>query len=446
MPNNKVSLIVTPLRSAVLAGHSNKVPVLVRVQAPDLPKTEKQQRQPYGIGFVIDRSGSMAGAPLTEALRCVRFMADKLNDTDFASLVTFNNNAALEFPLSVMTERSRLTTALTAVHSGGSTNLHGGWREGAEEFVRKEPATALKRVVLLSDGWANDGIFVEAKITKEVAELARQGITTSTYGLGRHFNEDLMMGIAKAGQGNHYYAETADDLIESFNEEFELISNLWAKSLRISVRDDQNVRVKLMNDYLKVDTVANTWVLPNIAYGSEAWAMFELTVSDELREGDVVDLFSIAVSGEDINDHDIEASSPLLSLPVLNAIAYSAIAEDELVRRRLDELLAAEYLNRARHAVKYGDWDEADFIISEARRTFRASPWAQEVLHAMEKLAAKRDDMMFMKEASFSGDRMRRRLSSKYEESSLDKEQAEAAFLRRKSAQGKAQFFEDDKK
>ena len=446
MPNNQVSLIVTQLRSAVLAGHSNKVQVLVRVQAPDLPKTEKQQRQPYGIGFVIDRSGSMAGAPLTEAVRCVRFMADKLNDTDFASLVTFDNNVALEFPLSVMTERSRLSVALTAVHSGGQTNLHGGWREGADEFVRKEPATALKRVVLLSDGCANDGICVEAKITKEVAKMASRGITTSTYGLGRHFNEDLMMGIAKAGQGNHYYAETADDLIESFNEEFELISNLWAKSLRISVRDDQNVRVKLMNDYLKVDALTKTWVLPNIAYGSEAWAMFELTVAGELGEGDVADLFSIAVSGEDINDHDIEVSSPLLSLPVLNAIAYSAIAEDELVRRRLDELLAAEYLNRARQAVKYGDWDEADFILSEAKRTFRASPWAQEVLRAMEKLAAKRDDMMFMKEASFSGDRMRRRLSSKYEESSLDKEQAEAAFLRRKSAQGKAQFFEDDKK
>ena len=446
MPNNQVSLIVTQLRSAVLAGHSNKVQVLVRVQAPDLPKTEKQQRQPYGIGFVIDRSGSMAGAPLTEAVRCVRFMADKLNDTDFASLVTFDNNVALEFPLSVMTERSRLSVALTAVHSGGQTNLHGGWREGADEFLRKEPATALKRVVLLSDGFANDGIFVEAKITREVAKMASRGITTATYGLGRHFNEDLMMSIAKAGQGNHYYAETADDLIESFNEEFELMSNLWAKGLQLKVKDTATTQVRLMNDYLKVDALAKTWVLPNIAYGSEAWAMFELTVSGELREGQVADLFSIAVSGEDINGREIAASSPLLSLPVLNAVAYGAIAEDELVRRRLDELLAAEYLNRARRAVKYGDWDEADFILNEARRTFRASPWAQDVLRAMEKLASKRDDMMFMKEASFSSRKMSSRLSSKNERSSLERDEAEAAFLRRKSAQGKAQFFEDDKK
>ena len=82
MQNEKISLIVTPLRSAVLAGHTNKVHVLVRVQAPDLPASEMKQRQPYGLGFVIDRSGSMAGTPLREAVRCVRFMVDKLNDTD----------------------------------------------------------------------------------------------------------------------------------------------------------------------------------------------------------------------------------------------------------------------------------------------------------------------------------------------------------------------------
>ena len=165
-----------------------------------------------------------------------------------------------------------------------------------------------------------------------------------------------------------------------------------------------------------------------------------------MREGQIADLFSVQLSGQDINEREIRARSPILSLPVLNSVAYSAIAEDELVRRRLDELLASEYLNRARRAVKNGDWTEADFILNEARRTFRSSPWAQDVLRAMEKLATKRDDIMFMKEARFSSSKMSSRLSSKNEDSSLDKDEAEAAFLRRKSAQGKAQFFTDDNK
>ena len=445
MKNENVSLIVTPLRSAILAGHQNKLHVLVRIQAPDLPDKENTERQPYGLGFVIDRSGSMAGKPLAEAVRSVRYMVNKLNDTDSASLVTFDSHVALEFPLSQMSERSRLRVALDTINSGGQTNLHGGWREGADEFVRKESQAALKRVVLLSDGCANDGIVDHAEITRQVAQLASQGITTSTYGLGRHFNEELMMGIARAGQGSHYYAETADDLLESFNEEFELMSNLWAKGPMIRVKDADGVRVRLMNDYLKTDDVSQSWMLPNVAYGSEAWAMFEVTVLDQFREGELVDLFSIALSGFDINGREIRVSSPMLSLPVLNSVAYGAIAEDDLVRRRLDELLASEYLNRARRAVKHGDWAEADHILNEARRTFRSSPWAQDVLMAMEKLASKRDDMMFMKEASFSSSKMSSRLSSKNESSFTDMDEDAPAFLRRKSAQGKAEFFTDDK-
>ena len=282
-------------------------------------------------------------------------------------------------------------------------------------------------------------------ITRQVAKFASEGITTSTYGLGSHFNEELMIDIAKAGQGNHYYAETADDLLESFNEEFELMSNLWAKGLHIKVRDDMDVRVKLLNDYLKVDALSKTWELPNLAYGSEAWAMFELTVSGDLREGDVADLFSISVSGEDIDGRDVLVRSELLSLPVVNAVAFAAIAEDELVRRRLDELQAADYLKRARRAVQVGDWDEADYILNEAKRLFSNSPWAQDVLRAMSKLATKRDERMFMKEASFSSSKMSTRLSSKHEESSLLMDSISPAFLRRKSAQGKAQFFDDDK-
>lgn len=446
MQNEKVSLIVTPIRSALLAGHTNKLHVLVRIQAPDLPKSELKQRHPYGVGFVIDRSGSMDGKPLFEAVKCVRFMADKLNDTDYASLITFDNHIELEFPLSKMSERSKLKEALKGVMSGGNTDLYGGWREGADEFVRKESQTVLKRVVLLSDGCANTGLVNTNEITAQVADFASKGITTSTYGLGGHFNEELMMNIAKAGQGNHYYAETADDLLESFNEEFELMSNLWAKGPVLKVSNAMGVNIKMMNDYLKVDSLSQSWILPNIAYGSEAWAMFEVTVLGDLQEGKVIDSFSVALSGIDIDGQEIAASSLVFSLPVINSVAYSAVAEDELVRRRLDELLASEYLNRARISAQHGDWDATDKILDEARSTFRSSPWAQDVLHAMEKLAARRDEMMFSKEARFSTSKMSRRLSSKDELSSLDEDKNEAAFLRRKTAQGKAQFLSEENK
>lgn len=443
MNSQAANIIVTPLKSAILEGHKNKLHVLVRMQAPDLLETGNKERQPYGIAFVIDRSGSMSGEPLGEAIRCVDFMVDRLIETDSAALVTFDNEVTLDHPLHDLTNKQKFKTVLASIHSGGTTNLHGGWREGANEFERKESMAAIKRVILLSDGCANEGIDDPIQIAKQAESFASRGITTSTYGLGRGFNEDLMVELARAGQGNHYYAEKAEDLLESFNEEFDLMSNLWAKGLVLSAKAKDGVQLRLMNDFRQVDGNASAWLMPNIAYSSEAWAIFEVILSSSSKEGELIDLFSVSLSGIDINSENVYMESSLLSLPVLNASAFGVIADDELVQRRLDEVMASEYLQRARHAVHRGDWDAADAILQEAKSKFKTSLWAQDVLSSMEKLAKQRDDAYFMKEALFSDRKLSVRLSRKMESSDLVSEFEAPSFLRRKTAQGKAQFFDD---
>jgi len=444
MKSESANIIVTPLKSAVLEGHRNKLNVLVRMQAPDLPETSSNTRPSYGIAFVIDRSGSMAGKPLDEAVRCVNFMVDRLLESDAAALVTFDSHVALDYPLTLLSDKREIQTILATVHSGGTTNLHGGWRAGADEFNHKESKAGIKRVILLSDGGANEGLTNPNQIAGQAEEFASKGITTSTYGLGREFNETLMVELAKAGQGNHYYAETAEDLLESFNEEFELMANLWAKDLILSIQPNDGIQIKLMNDYRRIDGELYSWRIPSIAYSSEAWAMFEVTISSTLTDGQFAEIFAASLIGVDIDGKAINLEAPLLKLPVINSQAYSAIAEDELVKRRLDELMAAEYLQKARRAVQHGDWDAADGLLQDAKVLFRTSPWAKDVLESMEKLAKKRDDAYFMKEAMFSTARMSSRLSSKSEHASLVSEANSISFLRRKTAQGKAQFLKDD--
>jgi hypothetical protein len=172
--------------------------------------------------------------------------------------------------------------------------------------------------------------------------------------------------------------------------------------------------------------------------------MFEVTIATELSDGQVAELFSASLVGVDIDGKAIKLEAPLLKLPVLNSQAYSAVAEDELVKRRLDEVMAAEYLQKARRAVQHGDWDAADALLQDAKVLFRTSPWVKDVLESMEKLAKKRDDAYFMKEALFSTVRMSSRLSSKSEDASVVSEADSISFLRRKTAQGKAQFLKDE--
>ena len=84
------TLLATPRRPALLAGHDNTLEVLVRIQAPDAP-AELPQRSPLHLSLVIDRSGSMSGKPLAEAQRCAEFVLDGLLPTDRLSLVVYDD-------------------------------------------------------------------------------------------------------------------------------------------------------------------------------------------------------------------------------------------------------------------------------------------------------------------------------------------------------------------
>ncbi len=89
-----------------------------------------------------------------------------------------------------------------------------------------------RRVILLSDGNANEGLTDPGEIASQCEAFAAAGVSTSTYGFGRHFNEELMVAMARAGGGNSYYGDTADDLFEPFDQEFSLLSSLWARAPR----------------------------------------------------------------------------------------------------------------------------------------------------------------------------------------------------------------------
>jgi Ca-activated chloride channel family protein len=65
-------------RTAAISAQGGVLDVLVRVQAPDQPAQTKATVPPKRLALVVDRSGSMDGQPLTEALRCVTHIADCL--------------------------------------------------------------------------------------------------------------------------------------------------------------------------------------------------------------------------------------------------------------------------------------------------------------------------------------------------------------------------------
>lgn len=165
------------------------------------------------VALVIDRSGSMSGDKLRIAKEAVSRLIRSLGPNDQVAVVAYDDKVDIVGSLQQPSEA--LARRVESVEAGGSTNLYGGWLAGAKLVG------AGGRVILLSDGLANVGAYRSAAELAGHAELSYEKfqVTTTTIGVGSDYDEALMAGMARKGGGSHYFAQSAESIMEAFGQE-----------------------------------------------------------------------------------------------------------------------------------------------------------------------------------------------------------------------------------
>ena len=104
--------------------------------------------------------------------------------------------------------------------------------------------SSISRGILLSDGKANHGLLEQDAIEVHCCQWLAKGVSTTRVGLGRGFNEDLMIAMAKAGGGQQYYGQTAADLFDNFDEALSLLQALCLRQLSLKLIPAQGVIIE----------------------------------------------------------------------------------------------------------------------------------------------------------------------------------------------------------
>ena len=225
--------IETSYDTATLApGASVEVNVLVTIRAPEVPDTVK--RPPVAASLVIDKSGSMDEAKKLDYARVAgKTLVRGLGPDDLFALTVYDSKVQVLFPLGKVTDKDKLIRMIEAIQPGSATFLSGGLEEGIAQLknVRKEGPC---RVILLSDGLANNGITNPELVAAIGARARNAGVSVSTIGLGLDFSEDLMQMLAQRGGGQYYYIKDSEDLPAVFKQELSLIAASYTRDLRAS--------------------------------------------------------------------------------------------------------------------------------------------------------------------------------------------------------------------
>ncbi|MEH1848211.1 MAG: VWA domain-containing protein [Nostoc sp.] len=290
-------------QSILPAGSSLKTNILLRFRA----EIAESPRRNLNLSLVIDRSGSMAGAPLHHALKAAESVVDQLEPDDILSVVVYDDEVDSVVPPQPVTNKSALKNSIHKVRAGGITNLSGGWLKGCEHVKTRLDPQKINRVLLLTDGHANMGIQDPKVLTATSGQKAEEGITTTTLGFAQGFNEDLLIGMARAATGNFYFIQSIDEATEVFGIELD--------SLRAVVGQNLKVTLELADGVSLVDTLSLAKVTQNDA------AQAVLTLG-ELYEGEDKLLgLSLMISSAQVGE-----------LPVMK-LHYSAdVVQDDLIQ------------------------------------------------------------------------------------------------------------------
>jgi hypothetical protein len=108
---------------------------------------------------------------------------------------------------------------------GSATNLLGGLERGVE-LLRSTEATSVRRVFLFSDGEVNVGVRDEPSILSAVDRYSEEGITVSTFGIGRDFDESLMTKIAHHGKGTFEFLDRPEDITSQVSKSVHGLLNI----------------------------------------------------------------------------------------------------------------------------------------------------------------------------------------------------------------------------
>lgn len=227
---------------SVLAPEESDVRAMVEVQADESVGDAVQR--PAAIAIVVDVSGSMAGPKIVDARAGAARLVERLGDDDLLSIVSFESvPRTVLSPARLGEARSTAAAAVEQLEPLGGTCMSCGLAV-AYELLATAPASHDRRIVVFSDGHANEGISAPEGLAA-IVRGARDahGIASTTVGLGSAYDAPLLNLLAEAGMGSHLFSPGPGAIVRILDREVERMRGVVARDVTLELIPAAGVRI-----------------------------------------------------------------------------------------------------------------------------------------------------------------------------------------------------------
>ncbi|MCL4821793.1 MAG: VWA domain-containing protein [Vicinamibacteria bacterium] len=380
--------------------------MMVTLTAPEAQASGEKPRPPANVAIVLDRSGSMQGDKLRLAKEAARGALGLLKRADTFSIVAYDHEIDVLVPASPVGPETlhAALQRLDALEARGQTALHEGWRQGVALVAQRLAEDAVGKCLLLTDGLANQGLTEPALIGQDCEQARARRVLTSTFGVGRDFDELLLDAMATRGGGNFYFVAEARQIPAFLQADLAETLEVVARDVQLEVRVPRGVKVAALHTYPTEETADGIVCrVSNLVSAQELRLLFQV----RLPGGAVGENHFVTCA---LSDRDAALGSPV------ETVTWTCAPESEVSAqprdRAVDRFVAQQYAAKARRealeANRAGRFAEARRLLeATARRIERYAgndPELQALVQALRADATEHSvemEMMRRKELHF---------------------------------------------
>lgn len=347
----------------MLAGQNQKAYVKISLLGFDLPRSVA--RPGVNLALVLDRSSSMSGDKFEKAKQAAMMVIDRLSAQDIISIITYDSTVDVLVPATRVGNRDALRERIMGLRPRGTTALFAGVSHGIEEVQKFLDDKRVNRVILLSDGQANVGPSSPNELGRLGESAGKLGISISTIGLGLGYNEDLMTQLAMRSDGNHGFAETADELATIFNYELGDVLSVVAQDVSVEIEFDNGVRpLRGLNREVEIYGRKAVLSLNQLYSKQEKYVLLEVEVPAG-QAGKQRDLARVSLGYNNMITHKRHRQSDGLHVAFSSSRKDVARSENRGVMVAAIEAVAAERNRQALALRDQGKIEKAEKVLRD---------------------------------------------------------------------------------
>ena len=363
MTRNQMNIELMPAKTAAKTDEATELLVLIRVTPPQVAPNRERPR--LNLGLVLDRSGSMGGEKLEAVKSAASFAVRQMQASDRVSVAVYDSEVETIVASTLVTNSSAINNRIASVRCGGATALHDGWMAGATEVAAHLRDDQLNRVLLLTDGLANNGETNPRRICEHVKGLAQRGVSTTALGVGDDFNEDLLQSMAHSGDGNYYFIEGAADLERIFAAELSGLMATLGRKVSLGLEAQNGAKIVDVLSDLKRNTLGRL-MLSNLVAGHALEVVVKLQIPALPRASDVC---LVRLAFDDPQSGERHVAREALSLRAVTAREWDEMPDDVAVTDAAARLELARQREEIGRHLDSGDIASAGATLRRARTT-----------------------------------------------------------------------------